>query len=216
MSTALYSHPPLADFVLSEANGQMSRENITVLQTGAAVDSGSLLTQNATGTASFAMKPGSAGNPTATDIAIGAAVAGGAYRVGFINDKDFKVFYPNGAPISGVGKIGTKFTSGTLEFKLVAGTDESKTGDEGILNVTAASCHYSAYTGASGTTADAILYSQLHEASGTTPAVAFVRQCEVKRGALKGLTAAAEKHLASKGIIVRDKEGIAGIHTPEL
>jgi len=212
MATALYSHPPLADFILSEANGQMSRENITVLQTGAAVDSGSLLTQNATGTAIFAMRPGSAGNPTATDIGIGAAVSGGAYRVEFIDDKDFKLFYPNGAQVAGVGKIGSKFTAGALEFKLVAGTDATKAGDIGILNVTAASHHYSAYTGAAGTTADAILYSQLYEATGTTDAVAFVRQCEVKRGALKGLTAAAEKQLA----IMRDKEGMAGIHTPQL
>jgi len=216
MAAALYSHPPLADFILSEASGQLSRENITVQQTGTAIVSGALLTQNATGTASFAMQPGSAGNPAATDMAVGAAVAGGAYRIEFQNDKDFKLFYPNGAQVAGAGKIGTKFTSGALEFKLEAGSAATAAGDVGLLNITAASLHYAEYTGATGTTADAVLYSQLPEATGAVPAVAFVRQCEVKRGALTGLTAAAEKQLANKGIIVRDKENIAGIHTPKL
>ena len=39
----LISNPPLADFILSEASGQRSRENAVVTQTGAAIPSGTLL-----------------------------------------------------------------------------------------------------------------------------------------------------------------------------
>ena len=45
----LYSQPRLVDFILSEANGQLSRENAVVTQTGDAVLSGTLLAKLADG-----------------------------------------------------------------------------------------------------------------------------------------------------------------------
>lgn len=44
MPNILTSNPRLAEFVLSEAAGQLSRENIVVKQTGAVVASGTVLT----------------------------------------------------------------------------------------------------------------------------------------------------------------------------
>lgn len=43
--TILTSTPRLAEFVLSEASGQRSRENIVVVQTGAAIASGTVLSK---------------------------------------------------------------------------------------------------------------------------------------------------------------------------
>ena len=45
----LYSQPRLVDFILSEANGQRSRENAVVTQAGAEVKSGTLLAKLASG-----------------------------------------------------------------------------------------------------------------------------------------------------------------------
>lgn len=44
MTTILTSNPRLAEFVLSEAAGQRSRENIVVKQSGAVVASGTVMT----------------------------------------------------------------------------------------------------------------------------------------------------------------------------
>lgn len=46
---ALYSNPPLADVILSEANGQRSRENVVVTQTGAEVLSGTVMMEGTAG-----------------------------------------------------------------------------------------------------------------------------------------------------------------------
>lgn len=43
MATILNSTPRLAEFVLSEGSGQISRENIVVTQSGAAIRSGTVL-----------------------------------------------------------------------------------------------------------------------------------------------------------------------------
>ena len=61
MATALYSQPPLADFILSEAPGQLSRENVVVTQAGTAVKSGTVLKA---GTAGKHVPYDGTGNPT--------------------------------------------------------------------------------------------------------------------------------------------------------
>lgn len=43
--TVLTSSPRLAEFVLSEASGQRSRQNITVTQSGAAIKSGTVMSK---------------------------------------------------------------------------------------------------------------------------------------------------------------------------
>jgi len=147
---------------------------------------------------------------------VGDAASGGTWSIKFLNDKDFNLYYPNGAKVSGQGKIGTKFTGGGMEFKIEAGSDATQAGDEAILTVTPIARSYVEYTGAAGQLAEAVLYSQLPEATGATPAVAFVRDCEVKRGSLAMITPAAEKQLAKSGIIVRDAEMVNGVHSPKL
>ena len=72
MATALYSNPPLADFVLAEASGQRSRDNVHVRQSGTEVKSGTLLVQDTVGSVTFAMVEGSTGNPTISATSRGA------------------------------------------------------------------------------------------------------------------------------------------------
>lgn len=122
----LYSQPRLADFILSEANGQRSRENVVVTQTGVAIVSGTVLAKLASGK---------------------------------------HVPYVNGDATAGE--------------------------------------------------AAAILYTHLPAATGDTKAVAFARDCEVKRSALTGLDAEGTADLGKAGIAVR---GITtpGVSTPAL
>ena len=78
-----------AEFVLSEASGQRSRENIIVTQTGAALKSGTVLGKI---TASGKYVPYAAGASNGSQVAAGilysplAAMTGDAKAVGFVRD----------------------------------------------------------------------------------------------------------------------------------
>ena len=213
MATALYSNPPLADFVLAEASGQRSRDNVHVRQSGAAVKSGTLLVQDTVGGVTFAMTEGSAGNPTISATSAGATASEGIYTIEFTSDTAFKVTDPNGVQI-GTGTAGTAFSQQGLGFTLTAGSTAAVEGDKGTMNVIPADDSYVPYT--TGGTAVAILYSDLKAATAVTEAVIFTRDCEVKATALTGLDAKAIDDLKAKGIVVRTDSNRLHIHTPAL
>lgn len=213
MATALYSNPPLADFVLAEASGQRSRDNVHVRQSGAEVKSGTLLVQDTVGSVTFAMDEDATGNPTISATSASALATEGLYTIQFTSATAFVVKDPNGVQVGSAGALGTAFSAGGLGFTLTAGTTAAVAGDSATLLVVPADDNYLAYAGTG--TAVAILYSHLPAATGLTPAVAFTGDCEVKRSALTGLTAAAEDDLKKVGIKVRGVQTM-GIHTPAL
>jgi len=210
---ALYSNPPLADFVLSEASGQRSRDNIMVLQTGAAVPSGTVLTVKTAGVGEFAHDDAAVGNSTIGAITVGAAAKNGVYLLDFTSPTAFSVYDPAGTLV-GSGTLGVSFNLGGLTFTLTAGATAHAIGDNANIDVTPAAYTYGAATGVESQ--DAILYSKLPAQTGSFEAVAFTGSCEVKRTALVGLTAAGEITLAARGIKVRGRQGIPGISTPAL
>ena len=212
MATALYSNPPLADFVLAEASGQRSRDNVHVRQSGAAVKSGALLVQDTVGAVGFAMDEDATGNPTIWATSASALATEGVYVVEFTSATAFKVTDPAGTNIS-TGAMGIGFSAAGLGFTLTAGGTAAVAGDTATLQVIPADDNYLPYTGTG--TAVAILYSHLPAATGLKAAVAFTGDCEVKRSALTGLTAAAEDDLKKVGIKVRGQFA-PGIHTPAL
>ena len=212
MATALYSNPPLADFVLAEASGQRSRDNVHVRQSGAAVKSGSLLVQDSVGGMNFAMDEDATGNPTILATSVRALATEGVYVVEFTSATDFKVTDPAGTNI-GTGALDIDFATAALSFTLTTGGTAAVAGDTATLQVIPADDNYLPYTGTG--TAVAILYSHLPAATGLKAAVAFTGDCEVKRSALTGLTAAAEDDLKTVGIKVRGQFA-PGIHTPAL
>lgn len=213
MTTALYSNPPLADFVLSEASGQRSRDNVHVRQAGAEVKSGSLLIVDTAGAVDFAMGGGATGNPTISAATASSVSTEGVYTVAFTSATDFTVTDPAGTQI-GTGTLGTAFSQAGLGFTLTAGATAAVAGDSATLSVIPADDNYLPYAGTG--TAVAVLYSNLPAATGLTAAVAFTQDCEVKRSALTGLTAAAEDQLRAVGIKVRGATGVLSIHTPAL
>ena len=204
--TILSSTPRLAEFVLSEASGQRSRENIVVTQSGALVASGTLLTQSGdTGAATAAATAGNTGNPTFGTITAGAAAVVGTYDLTFTAATKFDVEDPNGVKI-GTGTTGVAFSKAGIGFTLTAGGTAAVAGDGFSIAVAAGTGMYIPYTaaGAAGP-ADAVLYNHLYAATGDIAAVAFVRDCEVNRAALTGLDATGEAQLKAHGVLVRGR-----------
>lgn len=217
MTTKLTSFPRLADFLVSEANNQRSRENIVVTQAGAEVKSGSLLTKlGDTGTAAFAMDAGSTGNPTSGAITVGAPAKPGVYRIIFQSATTFLVEDPDGNIVDN-GTLGSAFSAGGLGFTLTAGATPAVANDTAKITVAVGNGKYVPYTaaGAAGP-ADAVLYNYLPAKTGDSKAVAFVRDCEVNRHGLTGLDATGEAGLLAKGIIVRGTAGLGKVATPAL
>lgn len=213
---SLLSFPKLADFVLSEAPGQRSRENVTVTQTGTAIKSGTVLAMVDAGTAAFAMDAGSTGNPTSGAITVGAAAKPGVYRIVFQSATTFTVEDPDGVIVDN-GALGSAFSAGGLAFTLSAGGTAAVANDTAKITVAAGSGKYIPYTAnrAAGP-AEAILYTDLPALTGDAKAVAFNADCEVRRGALIGLDAAAEADLRKLGIKVRGASGLPTVATPAL
>ena len=213
MPTALYSNPPLADFVLSEAPGQRSRDNIMVNQTGAAVPSGTVLSVKTAGVGEFLHDPAATGNSTIGAIVIGAAAKYGVYTGVFTSPTVAAVKDPSGAAVANA-TLGAAFNTGGLGFTLTAGATAHVVGDKFSIDVTPAALTYAPAAGADSQ--DAVLYSALPAQTGSFEAVGFTADCEVKRSALVGLSAAGEITLAARGIKVRGRQGIPGISTPAL
>jgi hypothetical protein len=86
MATILTSIPRLAGFLLSEANGQRSRENIVVTQTGALIKSGTVLTQAVDGKYTPYVAGGAAGSADAVLYQYLPAKTGDTRAVGFVRD----------------------------------------------------------------------------------------------------------------------------------
>ncbi len=204
-------------FIVTEASGQRSRENIIVTQTGTAVESGTILTKSGdTGTAVMAMDAGSTGNPTSGTITVGPKAVPGVYRVVFTAATKFDVEDPNGKNI-GSGTLGVLFNKAGISFTPAAGGTPAVAGDQASITVAEGDGKYIPYTaaGAAGT-ADAILYERLPAYTGDKKAVAITDDCEVNRFELNAnMDAAAEADLRKRGIKVRSKV-VPKITTPTL
>lgn len=216
MATSLLSTPRVKAVIISEASNQRSRENIVVTQTGAALASGTLLTQVDAGAGTFAMDAGATGNPTAGTITIGAAAIPGVYVIEFTAATKFTVEDPNGKTI-GTGTLGSAFSKAGVGVTLTAGATPAVAGDTATITVAAGSGKYIVYTanGAAGP-ADAVLYNWLPAKTGDAKAVGFVRDAELNRFELTGLDAAGQADLAKKGLIVRGTAGLPHVSTPAL
>lgn len=104
MTTILNSNPRLAEFVLSEASGQRSRENIVVVQTGTEIKSGTVLGKI---TASGKYAPYSNVASNGTEVAAGVlynylpADTGDTKAVGFVRDCEVNRFALTGLDAAG-------------------------------------------------------------------------------------------------------------------
>lgn len=199
------------EFLLSEANGARSRENIVIVTGAGKLAAGTLLAMI---TAANAMVPtaagGNTGNGTIGSIAIASDAVSGTYLLTITeaaaNGGTFEVTSSSGAVI-GTGEVGVAFEAAGIGFTLADGSTDFAEGDAFTLAVTANLGEYVAYdddgTDDGRRTASAILYGPVDATDVDVMAVGIVRDAEVAERLLTGLDANGRADLSALGIVIR-------------
>lgn len=196
------------EFILSEANGNRSREEVTIL-TGQDLVAGTVLGKITNGAGSSAADAGNTGDGAMGAITVGANAKAGDYRLIIIepgtNVGDFIVEDPDGINV-GTGDVATAFTGGGISFTLADGATDFVSGDAFTITVAAGSGKYVAYDDA-GTdgreVAAGVLFADVDATAADVDGTAVVRDAEVDADLLTGSDAAGVADLAAIGIIVR-------------
>lgn len=200
-----------AEFLLSEANGQRSREQITVNATAGKLAAGTLLAKITAANAAIATAGGgNTGNGTMGSIVVGNEAITGTYVLNITeaaaNGGEFSVVDPNGAVI-GTGTVGVAFSAGGLAFTLADGSTDFIVGDTFSLAVNAGIGEWVAYdddgTNDGRRAATGILYAAVDATEADAQAVVIVRDAEVVGAKLTGLDANGQADLLALGIVVR-------------
>lgn len=207
-------HP--GEFIMAEANGNRSREKITIESGAGVVKPGTVLGKKAVGTASAAAKSGgNTGNATCSAVTVLAGAKTGVYTVRHTAATTFTVEDPDGNVI-GSGATGSAF-SDDIQFTITAGGTPMVAGDGFDITVAAGSGKYVPVpdtAAASGSTVGGNLAICIYGGDATSADVdvaAIVRDCTVNGKELvydasvttdpeKAVIAAA---LKTQGIIVR-------------
>lgn len=207
------------EFILTEANGKRSRENVTIAENQDFVAGTvlALLAQAGGVTTDAAADAGNTGDGTIAmaDPAVNSKVKNGVYSVIFTAATAFKVEDPNGVEI-GTGATGAAFNK-EVKFTITAGGTAFAAGDRFAITVGVESPgDYQAVaydpTGTDGSEKASALaiYPAKTGAGETVKIAALVRDCEVNGHILtwpEGITAdqkaAGIADLQAAGIIVR-------------
>ncbi|WP_313226726.1 head decoration protein [Stutzerimonas chloritidismutans] len=199
------------EFLLSEANGTRSREEVVIAAGSGILMAGTLI---ALITAANALTPtadaGNTGNGTVGSVTVTSAAITGDYLLtiteGATNGGKFDLVDPTGARV-GTGTVGQPFTGGGLTFTLSDGSTDFAVGDGFTLAVLANLGEYTGYDEA-GTddgrrTASGILFASVDATGNDVRAVGVMRDAEVIERQLSGLDANGRADLLAKGIIIR-------------
>lgn len=198
------------EFIVSEANGTRSREQVTLAILAAALPAGQVLGKiSKAGTATATALAGNTGNGVFGAITVGAGAKTGSYRL-FItaaaaNAGTFQLEDPDGVLVE-TGTVGVAFNSGGVAFTLADGAVDFAVGDGFTIAVAAGAGTYAAYNaaGTNGTeVAAAILYAPAPISTATQKATVVVRDAEVDESLLTGLDAAGKTALTALGIVMR-------------
>lgn len=201
-----------ADFILSEANGQRSRENIVIAAGSGVVHAGTLIAKiTAANAATATAASGNTGNGTVGTITVTSDAVSGAYGVEITeaaeNGGTFVVTGPAGAEL-GTGQVGTPFTGGGLTFTISDGSTDFAEGDAWTIAVQANLGEWVPYDedGANDgrRAASGVLYAGVDASEADVQAVAIVRDAEVATTLLIGLDEAGRADLLALGVLARD------------
>lgn len=204
-----------AEFLVSEAHGHRSREEITVLS-GQDLVAGHVLGKVATGAATPAAVAGNTGNGVLGAVTVSKGAKVGVYRLTCIEPAvdagKFLLQDPDGITV-GTVTVAVAFSGGGLAFTLADGATDFVSGDAFTITVAAGSGKY-VEVNADGTDgrhkAVGILLAAVDASAADAAGVALVRDCEVNRDLLDfgdhdaGEITAAIAELAEFGIIVRE------------
>lgn len=135
-----------AEFIVTEANGSLSRETITVLE-GESLLPGHVLGKVEIGTANGAAVSGNTGNGTIGSVTVGSGAKNGVYHIICIepaaNAGTFAVEDPDGI-IIGTAIVATPFV-GPVGFTIADGSTDFAAGDKFTVTVNAGSGKYKEY-----------------------------------------------------------------------
>ena len=202
--------------IVSEGNGLISRDRVTVLS-GQNLKANAVLGRVYLGAGSAVAGGGNTGDGAMGAITVGADAQAGDYILTVTkadtNAGDFQVVDPQG-DVAGVGTVAVAFAGGGLSFTLADGSADFVVGDAFTITVAAGSGKYVEYDDA-GTdgrqVAAGVLFDAVDATDGDVDGVAIVRSAEVAKDALvweSGQDAAAKTaayaDLAILNIIARD------------
>nr|WP_256834491.1 head decoration protein [Pseudomonas oleovorans] len=199
------------EFLLSEANGTRSREEVVIAAGSGILKAGTLI---ALITAANALTPtanaGNTGNGTIGSVTVTSAAYSGAYTLTIIeavaNGGKFELRSP-GDNLVGEGTVGQAFTGGGLTFTLSDGATDFAEGDGFTLTVLANLGEYTAYdddgTDDGRRAASGILFASVDATVNDVRAVGVMRDAEVIERLLTGLDANGRADLLAKGIVIR-------------
>ncbi|MDT4804763.1 Bacteriophage lambda head decoration protein D [compost metagenome] len=199
------------EFLLSEANGSRSRENIVICAGSGLLRAGTLLAMiTAVNALTPAAQAGNTGNGTVGSVTVTSAAITGTYvleiTVAAANGGKFEVTDPLGRLV-GEGQVGQAFTGGGLTFTLADGSTDFAVGDGFNLAVQANLGEWTAYdddgTDDGRRAATGILYAGVDATAVDVKAVAVVRDAEVIEELLAGLDTPGRADLKALGLILR-------------
>ena len=207
-----YSEPQRPfECVLSEADGTMSRDTVTIVSGTGVLAAGTVLGKITLGSATAAAIVGT-GNATTSAVTVGAGAAVGAHTLVAISATKMELFSPYGVYMGQV-TTGVAAALGGLGFTVTAGGTPMVAGDTIVITVAAGSGKYATYDddNTDGTdVAAAILLESIDATSGDVTGSVIARLAEVKSSALQWAATndandktAGISDLATKYIIVR-------------
>lgn len=200
------------EFLLSEANGSRSREEVVIAAGSGILKAGTLI---ALITAANALTPvadaGNTGNGTIGSVTVTSAAISGAYLLTISeaaeNGGKFELADPTGAQV-GEGTVGQAFTGGGLTFTLSDGATDFAEGDSFTLTVLANLGEYTPYdddgTDDGRRVAGGILFASVDATTNDVRAVGVMRDAEVIESLLTGLDANGRADLLATGIVIRN------------
>lgn len=125
--TVFTDGPRTAEFLISEANGHLSRKAGNVDATGGALEPGTVMGRKNLGAASAEAQAGNTGNATIGTITRGPNCKVGVYKVEFTAATKFDVIDPNGVQLA-EGTTGVAYAT-ELGFTITAGGTPMVAGD---------------------------------------------------------------------------------------
>ena len=203
-------HP--GEYLVSEANGSRSREQIVVNAGAGKLVAGTVMAKrssaNSAGSASAG--GGNTGNGTFGTVTATNDAITGTYVITITeaatNGGTFEVVDPN-SNVVGEGSVGVGFSAGGISFTLADGSTDFAVDDTWTVAVVAGQGEWVAYdddgTDDGRRIAAGVLYAGVDATEADANAVVHVRDCEVIEAALVGLDANGKADLLALGIICR-------------
>jgi hypothetical protein len=199
------------EFIISEASGTRSREQVTVASGAGELIPGTVLGKITKGAVAVEAGEENSGDGVLTMDATTPTLANakaGAYTATCIaaatNGGTFRVEDPDGHLIGDVA-VGATFADG-IKFVIADGEQDFAAGDVFTVTIAAGSDEYKPYDPEATDGAEvaaAVLYAAVDATSAAATAVVIARDAEVAASYLTGYDAGAKPALAANGIIVR-------------